>query len=402
MPVFKCKIGASDGKIIEREFEAVNKGILRQSLEEQGYFVFEVKTRPFQFLWDSGIRRQRVDNKDFLSFNQELLVLLKAGLPIVQALDTILESPGKGKLPEILSAVREDVKGGMALSQAFEKNPKAFPHLYIASVQAGERTGDLPQTIRRYIAFLKKSEGFKKKVIAALFYPAILVVVAILAIGLLLIYVVPTFSQVYADSGSALPLPTQILITFTSLLRKYFLFAIGIFVVLLGLARRWKETESGRFQVDSLKTKIPFIGNLLTRYAVSGFTRTLATVLGSGIPIVEALKMSVGTLNNRVLERSLLQAITRVEEGTNLSTALTNAKLMPPLALRMLAIGETTGSLEEMLGDISEYFEEEIEKNLHILTTAIEPAIMLVMGLVIGVIIITMYLPIFKIAGTVG
>ena len=384
-----------------KEFDALNSAVLRQSLEDQGYVVFELRKKPLQFLMEGGLGRKRIGNKDLLMFNQELLVLLKAGLPIIQALDTILESGG-GKLNDILSAIREDVKGGMAFSNAFEKYPRVFPHLYIASLQAGERTGDLPQTIRRYIAFLKRTEGFRGKIIAALFYPAILVTVASVAVTVLLIYVVPTFSKIYADSGAALPMPTQMLISFTSFLRHYLLLFVGVAVAAAVLFRRWGETETGRFAVDGLKIKTPFAGAVLTRYAVAGFTRTLGTVLGSGIPIVEALRMSVGTLNNKVLERGLLSAVIRVEEGSKLSNALESIKLMPPLALRMLSVGESTGSLEEMLADISDYFEEEIERNLQVLTTAIEPAIMIVMGVVIGVIIIAMYLPIFKIANTVG
>jgi len=384
-----------------KEFDAVNPGILKQSLEDQGYVVFELRKKPLQFLLESGLGRKKVGTKELLLFNQELLVLLKAGLPILQALDTILES-GRGKLNEILSAIREDVKGGMAFSNAFEKYPRVFPHLYIASIQAGERTGDLPQTIRRYIAFLKRTEGFRGKIVAALFYPAILVTVAGLAVSLLLLYVVPTFSQIYADSGAALPMLTQMLINFTGFLRRYLLLFLALFFVAATLFRRWSETETGRFAVDSMKIRTPVLGAVLTRYAVAGFTRTLATVLGSGIPIVEALRMSVGTLNNKALERGLLTAVLRVEEGSKLSSALESIKLMPPLALRMLSVGESTGSLEEMLSDISDYFEEEIERNLQVLTTAIEPAIMIVMGVVIGVIIIAMYLPIFKIANTVG
>ncbi|ACH38297.1 type II secretion system inner membrane protein PulF [Citrifermentans bemidjiense Bem] len=401
MPVFTCKIGASDGKILVKDLDAVNAGLLRQSLEEQGYVVFEVRKKPFQFLLESGIGRKKIGNKELLLFNQELLVLLKAGLPILQALDTILESGG-GKLNEILSAIREDVKGGMALSAAFEKFPRVFPHLYIASVRAGERTGDLPQTIRRYIAFLKRTEGFRGKVIGALIYPAILVTVAAVAVSLLLIYVVPTFSTIYADSGAALPLPTQMLINFTGLLRHYLPLLLLLGGVAITLFKRWSQTESGRYTVDGFKIKTPLLGAVTSRYALAGFTRTLATVLGSGIPIVEAMRMSVGTLNNKVLERGLLLAVHRVEEGSKLSTALEGMKLMPPLALRMLTVGETTGSLEEMLSDISDYFEEEIERDLHVLTTSIEPAIMVAMGVVIGVIIVTMYLPIFKIASTVG
>lgn len=387
---------------MEKEFESANAEVLRQSLEEQGFFVFELKKKPLQFLWDKGLSRRKVASKELLTFNQELLVLIKAGLPIVQAFDTILERVGKGKLGEVLEEVRTDIKGGAALSDAFERHPAVFSHLYVASIRAGERTGDLPQTIKRYIAFLKRVEGFKKKIVSALFYPAILVTVAFCAITLLLVYVVPTFSQVYADAGSRLPVPTQILIAFTTVLRKFFFLVVAGICILVVLFRRWSETPEGRFRVDGWKLRVPFVGRVVAKYAVAGFTRTLATIIGSGIPIVESLKMSVGTLNNKVLEKKLLGAIVKVEEGVNLSAALESEKIMPPLALRMLSVGETTGSLEEMLGDISDYFEDEIDQNLHILTTAIEPAIMVFMGLVIGIIIITMYLPIFKIAGTVG
>lgn len=401
MSIYTCKIGTSDGKIMLKEFDAISPDMLRQSLEEQGYVVFELRKKPLQFLMDSGIGSKKITNKDLLLFNQELLVLLKAGLPIIQALDTILES-GTGKLSEILAAIREDVKGGVAFSAAFEKYPRVFPRLYIASIQAGERTGDLPQTLRRYIAFLKRTEGFKGKIIASLFYPVILIGVASIAITVLLIYVVPTFSQIYTDSGASLPMPTQMLINFTGFLKRYLLLFIGAAVAGLTLFRRWSETPSGRYTVDSMKIGIPFIGGIFTRYAVSSFTRTLGTVLGSGIPIIEALRMSVGTLNNKVLERGMLAAVVRVEEGSRLSTALESMKLMPPLALRMLSVGESTGAMEEMLGDISDYFEEDIERSLHVLSTAVEPAIMIVMGMVIGVIIVAMYLPIFKIAQMAG
>lgn len=402
MALYTCKLGSSDGKVVVKEFEAISSETLRQSLEGKGFFVFEVKKKPFQFLLNKGITRKKVSNKELLTFNQELLVLIKAGLPIIQAFDTILERAGQGKLPEILRDIREDIKGGTGLSDAFEKYPAAFSHLYIASIRAGEKTGDLPLTIRRYINFIKRTEILRKKVISSLFYPAILVTVAIVAVTILLIYVVPTFSKIYADSGSLLPVPTQMLITITNFLKRYFLLFIGVLFVLLSMFRRWSATESGRFTVDSMKLRLPFFGKVFTKYSVSGFTRTFATVLGSGIPIVESLKMSVGTLNNKLLERKLLEAVVKVEEGTSLSVALESVKIMPPLAIRMLGVGETTGSLEEMLGDISEYFEDEIEAHLHVITTAIEPAIMIVMGIVVGAIIITMYLPIFKLGGTIS
>ncbi len=402
MALYYCKLGSSEGRIITRDLEAANPEMLRVSLEEQGFFVFEIKKKPLQFLWNKGGGRRKVDNKALLTLNQELLVLIKAGLPIIQALDTVLERVERGTLFDVLAVVREDVKGGMALSDALEKHAKVFPHLYVASVRAGERTGDLPLTIRRYIAFLKRVEEVRKRFVSALVYPAILVTVATLAITFLLVYVVPTFSQVYADAGSQLPLPTRMLIAFSTSLKQLFPLVIAAVFGTVFIFRRWAATEGGRYRVDDIKIRIPFIGDIFSKFAVTSFTRTLATVIGSGIPIVESLKMSVGTLNNRVLERRMLEAVVKIEEGMSLSGAIESARIMPPLALRMLGVGETTGSLEEMLGDIAEYFEGEIDARLHLLTTAIEPAIMIVMGLVVGVIIVTMYLPVFKIAGTVG
>lgn len=402
MALFTCKIGSADGKIIEKDFEAASADILKQSLTSQGFFVFKIKKKPFQFVWNRGQSRKKIDIKALITFNQELLVLIKSGLPIIQALDTILERIDNRRLAEVLEVVRDDIKGGSSLSDAFDRHPSTFSHLYIASIRAGERTGDLPQTIRRYITFLKKTEGFRKKVITAMFYPAILMVVAFTAITLLLVYVVPTFSQVYADAGSKLPAPTLFLIGVTSILKRYFVLIVAMVMAAVYFFNKWSATGRGRYTVDSFKLKIPLIGDIFSKYSIVSFTRTLATIIESGIPIVESLKMSVGTLNNKVLESRLLAAVKRVEEGVSLSVAIDGAHLMPSLALRMLSVGESTGSLEEMLESISDYFEEELDQRLHLLSTAIEPAIMIVMGLVIGAIIVTMYLPVFKIAGTVG
>ena len=402
MALYTCKLGASDGKILYRELEAAESVVLQKSLEEQGFFVFEIKKKPFQFLFDKGFARRTIDNRSLLTFNQEMLVLLKAGMPIMQILDAILERHDKGPLADILRQVREDVKGGAALSASLEKHGRMFPHLYIASIRAGERTGDLPRTIRRYIQYLKRVDGIRKKVVAALLYPSILVVFACLAITMLLVYVVPTFSQVYADAGSQLPVPTQMLIAFTTFLRRFSLLGVLLAFAALAAFRSWVAGEAGRYAVDRFKLRVPLAGDVFTKYSVAGFTRTLATVLGSGIPIIESLRMSIATLNNRYMEKRLFEAVRFVEEGGRLSVAFERAGIMPSLALRMLGVGETTGSLEDMLLDISDYLEEELEERMHILTTAIEPAIMVVMGVVIGGIIIAMYLPIFKIAGTVG
>jgi len=405
MPFFTCKLGSPDGAILQRELEAVDEAQLRAGLEAQGYHVLTLQRSglklSFNFLKPRG---GRIDNRELLAFNQELVVLLKSGMPIVPVLDAILEHRLKagGTFAQVLGQVREDVKGGAALSTALERHGKLFPPLYLASVRAGERTGEVPQTIRRYILFLKRSEELRKKLISALIYPSILVVVAVLAIMLLLIYVVPTFSHVYADSGSQLPLLTRLLISFTNTLQSTVVVWLPGMVAAVVALRSWSRSDGGRQRIDRWKLALPVLGDLFFGYSVSVFSRTLATLLGSGIPIVESLRMSLGTLNNRVLEQGMAVAIHQVEEGGRLSVALEQQQLMPPLALRMLGVGEATGAMEEMLSDVAEHLEAQVEERLQLLTTAIEPAVMLIMGLVIGIIIVAMYLPIFKLAGTVG
>ncbi len=402
MSIFRCKLGSVDGRIFVMEVEGDNPDNLRISLEKQGFHIFHIKKKPFRFLYDIGSGRRKIKQKDLLTFNQELLVLIKSGLPILQALDAILERPERGRLTELLMTIREDVKGGLSLSAAFDRHGRAFPNLYIASVRAGEQTGELPQTIRRYIAYLKRAEILRKKVISTLFYPAILVGFAGIALSVLLIYVVPTFSKIYADAGSQMPLPTRLLLSFSTGLQQIFPLLILLALLLYGIFKAWSATPEGRYRYDTLLLKIPLLGNLLFKYSLAGFSRTFGTILGSGIPIVESLKMSAGTLNNLLLEKKLFAVIRQIEEGGRLTAAMERAALMPPLALRMLGVGEDTGSMEEMLMEISEYLEIQVEEQVQMITTAIEPGVMIVMGIVVGGIIIAMYLPIFKIAGTVG
>ena len=404
MPVFICKLGTPDGNLQTRELEASDEAQLRAGLASQGYQVFSVK-RNAGSLWARGNRfMQRIKNDDLISLNQELIVLFKAGMPIVPLLDAILEnrSAAGSTLVRILEQVREDVTGGMALSTALERHEGYFPTLYLASIRAGERTGDLPGIILRYTLYLKRNDALRKKLISSLVYPGILICVAILAITLLLVYVVPTFSQVYADSGSQLPLTTQTLISFSRFLQDTAILwipgiAAGIFAL-----RYWSRTPDGKAQFDKLKLRLPLINQIVFSYAVAGFSRTLATLLGSGIPLVESLRMSTATLNSQPLEQGMLAVIKQVEEGGKLVAALERYHLMPPLALRMLGVGESSGSLEEMLTAVAEHLEEQIEEKMRLLSTAVEPAVMLFMGGVIGFIIVAMYLPIFQLAGTVG
>jgi len=401
MPSYICKIGTADGRVVEKDFVAANRGALEESLQEQGFHVFRVRRKLFQFLAEGGSGLGRLTGRRFLGFNQELLVLLKSGLPILQVLDTITERLESGAFHDVLNEIRDDVKGGAALSEAFGKFPRQFPQLYIASIRAGEKTGDLPVTLGRYIAYQKRAEQLRSKVRSASFYPSMLSALVVGVLLFMLLYVVPSFTQIFADANIELPLATRFIIFLADSLIGLMPLILVTLVVLIFITRTFLATDRGKHVRDRFKLVIPFFSKLLVDYALSSFCRTLSTTMMSGIPIVQAMQMSRGTLNNRFLEEKVQKSIRKIEEGTAISSALEQAGFFPGIALKMIGVGENSGSLAEMLSDVSEYYEEEVERRLDRLTTLIEPMMMMVMGLLIGGIVISMYLPIFQMGATV-
>jgi type IV pilus assembly protein PilC len=399
MPTFHCKIGTADGQVVEKEFEAASRASLRVNLEEQGFYVFALKARPFRLFSGQGVGR--LTGRRFLTFNQELLVLIRSGLPILQVLDTIIERIEPGGMLEVLRQVREDVRGGSALSEAFARFPRSFPHLYIASIQAGERTGELAITLARFIAYQKRVEAIRTKVRSASFYPMILCLAVVSVLLFLMLYVVPSFTQIYADANVELPILTRLLIASATGLTRGLPLLLLLLAGAVATLRLYLRSPAGKLMLDRLKLRLPFFGALLLDYGLASFCRTLATTLASGIPVVQAMRMSRGTLNNSILEARLNGAARRVEEGTAISSALQQTGFFPRMALRMIGVGESTGALADMLTDVADYYEAEVERRLDRLTTIIEPLMMLGMGLLIGGIVVAMYIPIFQLAGTV-
>lgn len=401
MPTFNCKIGTPDGRVLEKEFESSSPEILRESLVEQGFSVFQIRKRVFSGLFGKTGAAGSLSGRRFLSLNQELIVLIRSGLPILQVLDAITERMEAGGLLVVLREIREDIKGGGSLSEAFAKYPRFFPPLFIASLQAGERTGDLPITIARYIAYQKRVEALKAKVRSASFYPVLLSVAAIVVLFFLMLWVIPNFIQIFSDAKVQLPLITRILVGATEILTASVPFLLPLLVFGIVSAKLFIRTEKGALVLDRIILKLPFFGPMLLEYALSSFCRTLGTTLSSGMPLVQAMRMSRGTLNNRILEGRIRQSIRQVEEGQPFSGSLSDTGIFPGIALRMIAAGEAGGSLGEMLGEVADYYEGEVTQKLDKLTTLIEPLLMLGIGLLIGGIVVAMYIPIFQLAGTV-
>lgn len=400
MPVFQCKIGTADGRVLEREFEATDRQSLLENLEEQGFFVFQIRRAALRGLL-GAVGGARLTGRRFLTLNQEMVVLIRSGLPILQVLDTLVERMEAGPLLEVLRAIRSDVKGGGALSDAFGRFPAMFPQLYVASLRAGEQSGDLPVTLARYIAYQKRAEAIKAKVRSATFYPAMLAVAVVAVLAFLLLYVIPNVTQVYTDAGAELPWLTRLVISVSNGLVVSLPVWLPLLIIGVIILRRLAQTDRGSYLIDRWKLRLPFFGALFSEYALSTFCRTLSTTLASGITVVQSMQMARGVLNNRLLEDQMAGAVRKIQEGTRISDALEQTGTIPVLALRMIGVGESSGSLGDMLTDVADYYESEVERRLERLATLIEPLMMLIMGLLVGGIVVAMYIPIFQLAGTV-
>lgn len=398
MPFYDCRLGSPTGKMINETFEAVGAEALRARLRNEGFHVIALRRR-FSFFAGGGKKDSgRISSRQFLTFNQEMLVLLRSGLPMLQVLDATLERLDAGPLQRSVQQVREAVKGGASLSSAFGQFPRFFPYLYLAALQAGEQTGDLAVTIQRYVDYQKRVGQVKNKVKMAAFYPALLCLAAIGVLLFMVLFVVPRFAEIFRDAKLDLPWVTRLLITLADLLTDHFLWLVPIGLLLPVMLRQIRLNSGLRSIVDCWKLKLVFIGPLFLEYSLLNFTRTLATLMSSGIPLLPAMKMSRKTLNNRYLENHLEQAAERITEGKNPAGALEEAGFFPSLALRMVKAGERSGALQEMLVEVAGYYEDQVEERLGRLSSMIEPLMMLLIGLLIGGIVVAMYIPIFQLA----
>ncbi|MBI5167318.1 MAG: type II secretion system F family protein [candidate division NC10 bacterium] len=403
MPTFTCRIGTASGSVITQQREAESASSLKRELEEKGYYVFEIHTKKAFSLWPLAFSTpiRRIKQKDLLIFNEELLALVRAGLPIMASLDLLVDRTTNPRLKAILDQVRGDVKGGLAFSDAAERHPHVFSRLYTASLRAGEKAGNFSEVLRRYIDYMRRILALRKKVLSALFYPSVLVIITGAVITFLLTFVVPTFSRIYSEFEATLPFPTQVLIAVTRFLKGN-LPILALALVLVSLALwQWRQTETGRRWMDRLVLRLPWFGDVATKYSLSMFARTLATVTGGGIPIVPALEVASGSVQNTSIGNLIKGIIPRVEAGEGLASALGMSRIVPPMALEMIAVGESTGSLEEMLNHVADFYDSEVDTRLSSMASLIEPIIMLSMGLIVATIVITMYLPIFHLASVV-
>jgi len=401
MAEFICRLGTPAGEVVTRTVEAPGVNEARVRLEREGFRVFNVtppKTSGVTALTRLGGRggQSKVKANDFLLFNQQLAALVRAGIPILQAISMLRKRAASARLRAVLGDVEEQIRGGAALSAAFAAQGSIFPRIYTASILAGERSGALDEVLKRYVTYMRRNVGLRRKIRGALAYPLFLLFASGGMVTFLATYVVPRMADLFAGFGTDLPTVTQIVVGLSKLLAGNIIWlgplVIGAVVVLF----LWSRTEPGRFAIDSFLIKIPLAGNLIIQLSVAQATRSLATLLAGGITLVESWEIAAESITNRALRRRSSAILPMIREGRSFTESLESADWMPLLAIDMVGIGERSGSLREMLDEVAVFYDAESEVRLEQLTTTLEPAILLVMGGIVVTILLAIYLPIIQ------
>jgi type IV pilus assembly protein PilC len=395
-PQFSVRAGWPDGSVAEEAIAASDARTARSEIERRGGHVFEIHRRGLTLGGDRKARG-RVKMADFLIFNQEMIALLKAGLPVVHSLEILLERQESPVLRRVLSDIRDKVNAGSSLSDAFAAQGDVFPRLYWTSLKAGEKSGEIEAVLRRYQKYQKTVMGLARRVLSTLVYPTILICLSAVLIGILMTFVIPRFTTLFEDFNADLPILTVIVIHIAGFLRDNILLLVAGAVVLYFVASRWMKTTPGREWRDSAILKIPVLGGIFRRFAITQFTRSLSTLLGGGTPLVPSLENAAESIGNRFVSGRVRGVVPRVREGGELWRALENTGIFTNLTIEMIKVGETSGALEEMLVSVSDFYDEEIDALLARVISFVEPAILVVMGGVITTILLSVYLPIFRI-----
>ena len=399
---FRCRLGTPGGEIVEGVYVAESESRLRHDLEEKGLYVLSLQARS-TFSWLAlGGGRRRVTRQEFLVFNQELATLLKAGMPLVQSLDILRERVSNPAFKAVLDGVHEKVKAGTALSEAFGAHTDVFPAVYSASLTAGERSGNLDEVIRRYVAYEKLIGAVRRRTISALIYPAILVTLMVGLIGIIVLRVVPAFSGFYATFDRELPLSTRIIVGVSdTLLANFWPLLVGGLVVAVA-ATAWLRNPGQRARLDQILLTLPWAGPTVRKFATSQLARTVATLLGGGIALVHALEIAGAAMTNRHLALEIQGVTRRVKEGESFASALRARGVFTDVAIKMVEVGESTGALQEMLNSLADFYDEEIETEVARFITLIEPIILVVMGVVIAAVVLALYMPLFELSSVIG
>ena len=398
---FRCRLGTPGGEIVEGVYVADSEDRLRRELEDKGLYVLSLRRRGLlSGISLGGGRRRRIGRQEFIIFNQELATLLKAGMPLVQSLDILRQRVSNVAFKTVIDTVYERVKAGTSLSDAFAEHGDLFPGVYAASLMAGERSGNLDSVIRRYVAYEKIVGTVRRRTISALIYPAILVAMMVGLIAVIIIKVIPAFADFYGDRP--LPMLTTMLVGFSNfVIANLLLIALGIAGSIAAFVI-WTKNPSQRARLHHLLFRLPWVGDTFRKFSVAQLARTLATLLGGGIPLVNALEISVKAISNKHLARELEIVRQQVQEGQSFSESLRARGIFPDVAVKMVEVGESTGALQEMLNSLADFFDEEIDTAVSRFITLVEPVLLIIMGIIIAIVVLALYMPVFELSSVVG
>jgi type IV pilus assembly protein PilC len=408
MAEFICRLGTPAGEVVTRTVEAPGVNEARARLEREGFRVFNVtppKTSGVTTLTRLGGRggQPKVKASDFLIFNQQLAALVRAGIPILQAISMLRKRAASARLRAVLGDVEDQIRGGAALSQAFASQGSIFPRIYTASILAGERSGALDEVLLRYVTYMRRNVALRRKIRGALAYPLFLLFASGCMVTFLTVYVVPRMSDLFSGFGTELPIVTQIVLGISKWLSSNVIWFGPLFIGGAIVLFLWSRTELGRLKVDSFILRLPLAGNLVIQLSIAQATRSLATLLAGGITLVESWEIAAESITNRELRRRSSAILPMIREGRSFTESLESAKWVPLLAVDMVGIGERSGSLREMLDEVAVFYDAESEVRLEQLTTTLEPAILVVMGGIVVTILLAIYLPIIQsISGGTG
>jgi type IV pilus assembly protein PilC len=399
MAEFLLKYADPRGEIHQQVAVAGSENEVRERYSQQGLLIYSIRPRRQIAAIPTPLRRKKrkFSTEKFLIFNQQFMTLIRAGLPIVKSLDLLSERLSDPKLGVWIRAVRDEVRTGALLSEAFRRQ-EVFPPIYVTSVMAGEKSGSLAEVIERYVTWQKLAVAVRKKLITALIYPTLLMTMVICLMVFLITYVVPNFAELYRSMSAQLPAATRILIAVGTTARNYILLGVLGIVASVGAFWMWSKTDSGEERVDRIRMKVPVFGEVWLKYLVAQFSRILSTLLVGGIPLVQALETAANSIGSRVLKVTLQDATRLVKEGQSLSAALVATKVFPPLSIDMIEVGESTGALPSMLNSVADFYEDDVTTRITATLSLIEPAIMIFMGVFVTFVLVALYLPIFSLA----
>jgi type IV pilus assembly protein PilC len=399
MPVYQWVGKNRKNQVKKGEMEAVNEAAVRASLTRQRIIPTRIKQKPKDLFENVSFLQPRVKESDIILFARQFSTMIDAGLPIIQCLDILHVQQKNVTFKKMLKKVKESVEGGATLAEALKKFPKHFDDLFVNMIAAGEAGGILDAILRRLASYMEKAARLKSKVKGAMTYPLVTLVIAIGVLAVILIFVIPVFQEMFADFGGELPAPTQFVVVLSETVKSKILYIIGALIIFSIAFKKFYATEKGRDRIDDLLLKIPVFGPLLRKVAVAKFTRTMGTMLSSGVAILEALDIVAKTAGNRTIEKAIYNVRSGIAEGRTMADPLTESKVFPPMVCQMISVGESTGALDSMLEKIADFYDEEVDQAVENLTSLIEPFMLVFLGVTIGGLVIAMYLPIFKMAG---